>query len=189
MQQAGKTHWGGRKQHGHRHGSEQKRVSIAMARSRKEALEEERDEADLQRAIELSTLAEAPPRDYNAEERIRILEAELEEARRLLDMRDQCLARFEETGNEDLFVLREENHRLEEENAQLQAALHGNEEAAEAPPLDEADRCVICMDATKTHIVYPCYHMCVCQECADFIQPDTPCPVCRTPCKETNKVF
>ena len=37
--------------------------------------------------------------------------------------------------------------------------------------------CVVCMDATKTHLMVPCGHKCVCETCAAAITKE--CPICR----------
>jgi hypothetical protein len=51
--------------------------------------------------------------------------------------------------------------------------------------------CVVCFDAPKDHIIVPCYHLCVCEACANLLtQMDKPtCPICRAAIQQTNKVF
>jgi hypothetical protein len=74
---------------------------------------------------------------------------------------------------------------------QVQAQL-GVSPAAPAPhPDDEEDQCVLCFDAPKDHIILPCYHMCVCEACANRLtQMRHPsCPICRGAIQHTNKVF
>jgi hypothetical protein len=64
--------------------------------------------------------------------------------------------------------------------------------AAPAPHPDDAeDQCVLCFDAPKDHIILPCFHVCVCEACANQLtQMEKPsCPICRTAIKQTNKVF
>ena len=55
----------------------------------------------------------------------------------------------------------------------------------------EEAQCVVCFDAPKDHILVPCYHLCVCEACANLLtQMDKPtCPICRTAIQHTNKVF
>jgi len=55
----------------------------------------------------------------------------------------------------------------------------------------EETQCVVCFDAPKDHILVPCYHLCVCEACANLLtQMDKPtCPICRTAIQHTNKVF
>jgi hypothetical protein len=55
----------------------------------------------------------------------------------------------------------------------------------------EETMCVVCFDAPKDHILVPCYHLCVCEACANLLtQMDKPtCPICRTAIQQTNKVF
>jgi hypothetical protein len=78
--------------------------------------------------------------------------------------------------------------RLQQAQAQL-----GVPPAAPAPHPDDAeeDQCVMCFDAPKDHIILPCYHVCVCEACANLLtQMRKPsCPICRTAIQHTNKVF
>jgi len=55
----------------------------------------------------------------------------------------------------------------------------------------EETQCVVCFDAPKDHILVPCYHLCVCEACANLLtQMDKPtCPICRAAIQQTNKVF
>ena len=48
---------------------------------------------------------------------------------------------------------------------------------------------MLCFDAPKDHIILPCFHVCVCEACANQLtQMKKPsCPICRT--AQTNKVF
>ena len=46
--------------------------------------------------------------------------------------------------------------------------------------------CVVCLEAKMTHIVVPCGHYCLCEECAWGL---TLCPMCRAPIKQTLRVF
>jgi hypothetical protein len=75
---------------------------------------------------------------------------------------------------------------------QMQAQL-GVPPAAPAPHPDDAEenQCVMCFDAPKDHIIIPCYHVCVCEACANLLtQMSKPlCPICRTAIQHTNKVF
>jgi hypothetical protein len=76
---------------------------------------------------------------------------------------------------------------LQEAHAQL-----GSSVVPPAPHLDaEETQCVVCMDAPKDHIIVPCYHLCVCQACANrLMQMEEPsCPICRRAIQQTNKVF
>jgi hypothetical protein len=60
-----------------------------------------------------------------------------------------------------------------------------------APHPDDENECVMCFDAPKDHIIIPCYHVCVCEACANLLtQMENPsCPICRTAIQHTNKVF
>jgi hypothetical protein len=59
------------------------------------------------------------------------------------------------------------------------------------PQPDEQSECVLCFDAPKDHIILPCFHVCVCEACANLLtQMEKPtCPICRTAIQQTNKVF
>ena len=50
---------------------------------------------------------------------------------------------------------------------------------------------MLCFDAPKDHIILPCFHVCVCEACANQLtQMSKPsCPICRTAIQHTNKVF
>jgi hypothetical protein len=94
-----------------------------------------------------------------------------------------------------------ERLRLEEEMAslalrmqQVQARLGSSVVPLAAPALhsdDAEDQCVLCFDALKDHIILPCFHVCVCEACANLLtQMEKPsCPICRTAIQQTNKVF
>jgi hypothetical protein len=49
----------------------------------------------------------------------------------------------------------------------------------------------MCFDAPKDHIILPCYHVCVCEACANLLMQmmKPSCPICRTAIQHTNKVF
>eukprot|EP00656_Telonema_subtile_P017151 TRINITY_DN19148_c0_g1_i2.p1 TRINITY_DN19148_c0_g1~~TRINITY_DN19148_c0_g1_i2.p1 ORF type:complete len:322 (-),score=77.45 TRINITY_DN19148_c0_g1_i2:229-1194(-) len=58
--------------------------------------------------------------------------------------------------------------------------------------IDEELACVVCMESPKTHIFIPCFHKCVCSDCASMIQraPDAQgCPMCRKPFESVTRVF
>ncbi len=52
--------------------------------------------------------------------------------------------------------------------------------------------CVVCLQAEKNVLLYPCKHLCCCASCAlQLIQPrrDTKCPVCKTIVTNLDRVF
>jgi hypothetical protein len=51
------------------------------------------------------------------------------------------------------------------------------------------DNCVVCMDASKNHLIMPCRHLCVCTHCAPIISELGTCPMCRTRIKEIIQIF
>ena len=55
---------------------------------------------------------------------------------------------------------------------------------------DEA-KCVICLSSTSTHVVVPCGHMCLCEQCAVLpkLQQTKQCPVCRSKYSMIIRVF
>jgi hypothetical protein len=69
----------------------------------------------------------------------------------------------------------------------------GSSVATPAVPCPDGEEtlCVVCFDAPKDHIIVPCYHLCVCEACANLLtQMEKPtCPICRTAIQQTNKVF
>ena len=49
-----------------------------------------------------------------------------------------------------------------------------------ADDLRDDDMCVICLQETKTHLLVPCGHQCVCGPCSEQISAASrTCPVCR----------
>jgi hypothetical protein len=59
--------------------------------------------------------------------------------------------------------------------------------------IDEADDdriCVICQDARRTHIIFPCNHYALCEVCAQSWQTGRlPCPICRSDVTAVKRVF
>lgn len=49
--------------------------------------------------------------------------------------------------------------------------------------------CVVCNDKSPTHVIVPCFHMCLCQDCVSPIEKTGNCPICRGEIKSINKVF
>jgi len=46
--------------------------------------------------------------------------------------------------------------------------------------------CCICKDREKTHAPYPCFHMCMCEDCANLVEL---CPLCRGPVATVHRIF
>lgn len=76
---------------------------------------------------------------------------------------------------------REEKQKKEEELQEVRAEAT----ASMKQELDEMQQqlddsiCIICLDQTKSVVLDPCRHFCICSSCAENINE---CPVCRTPC-------
>ena len=50
--------------------------------------------------------------------------------------------------------------------------------------------CVVCLDKPKDHLIMPCMHMCLCEECAqDFGDPKASCPICGKKVKKVARIF
>jgi len=49
--------------------------------------------------------------------------------------------------------------------------------------------CVVCLDAARTHILVPCGHQCVCEDCASELSEGDACPVCRQQIVMKARVF
>lgn len=55
----------------------------------------------------------------------------------------------------------------------------------DAPHVQDDDGCVICLEASRTHVVVPCGHLCLCERCAVVKE----CPLCRASAQMVMKVF
>ena len=48
------------------------------------------------------------------------------------------------------------------------------------------DVCCICMSTVRNHVLMPCFHMCVCGNCASRVGR---CPVCREQVQQTHRIY
>lgn len=48
--------------------------------------------------------------------------------------------------------------------------------------------CVICLEASRTHVFVPCGHICVCEQCSHKVKGNT-CPMCKQAATMTMEVF
>lgn len=58
--------------------------------------------------------------------------------------------------------------------------------------LDSQQRCVICRDRQKCVLLLPCKHLCLCEECADYMffsAQRQNCPLCRSEINNSMSVY
>ena len=55
-----------------------------------------------------------------------------------------------------------------------------------SPPASADKSCCICKTREKTHAPYPCFHMCMCGDCAGKIAS---CPLCRCQVSSIHRIF
>ncbi|XP_067004604.1 uncharacterized protein [Anabrus simplex] len=54
----------------------------------------------------------------------------------------------------------------------------------------ESNLCIVCQDAEKCVVIFPCRHVCLCKPCCIIIQRGPcECPICRAPMRSTMSVF
>ena len=49
--------------------------------------------------------------------------------------------------------------------------------------------CTICMERGSTHVIVPCGHKCVCDQCARGYRAGSNCPICRGRVQSVVRVF
>lgn len=50
--------------------------------------------------------------------------------------------------------------------------------------------CVVCMEKLRTCCVAPCWHVCMCYECAINVQRQSGlCPMCRAPVQQVHRLI
>lgn len=69
---------------------------------------------------------------------------------------------------------------MDENNAFYLSEVFSNSRDAE-----DVSECDICLERQKDSIIIPCFHMCLCNVCANIMrgQYNSRCPICRTPVK------
>ena len=73
---------------------------------------------------------------------------------------------------------------LQQEQQQLLGRLGGMERAA------SDDSCSICLTAAKTHVLTPCGHKCMCEQCAYAgYRAGSQCPICRSRVQSVMRVY
>jgi hypothetical protein len=54
----------------------------------------------------------------------------------------------------------------------------------------DGSECVICLEASNTHMLYPCAHKCVCESCGnELLRTKQACPLCRKMPEKIVRVF
>ena len=83
-------------------------------------------------------------------------------------------------------AIREEQDHLEE--SAVASVLQGTmvEPDREPSAEEEANACVVCLDACKNTVLLPCRHMCVCSACAGELSV---CPLCRSEVRDQMQVY
>lgn len=63
-------------------------------------------------------------------------------------------------------------------------------------PAAATQECVICLQSVADHVVVPCFHLCMCEDCAFVLKQqaerkpnDTHCPKCRTTVQTIHKIY
>ncbi len=73
------------------------------------------------------------------------------------------------------------------------AAEHLTVEVLQVDPKQyESNECVICMDAPRNTVFYPCGHQCLCEPCGQRFKKEARhqvCPICRNRVKDIIKVY
>lgn len=113
--------------------------------------------------------------------RIRVLEREKEAVER------QCEATKMGVAQREL-VMRSIQSLVEEANTQadsLEQEVAQQREELEAMRQD--GQCIVCMDEVATHVMVPCGHLALCQQCSGLTS--SRCPLCRQPAERVIRVF
>ena len=107
-----------------------------------------------------------------AEALVKAAKAELAQARQLKTQCDQ------------------QKQTLKQEQQQLVARLGGLLGGAKGAKRKASDEsCSVCLTATKTHVLIPCGHKCVCDQCARGYRAGSHCPICRGRVQSVVRVF
>merc|ERR1711998_48529 len=125
-----------------------------------------------------------------------LLAAEVLNAKqRLVQHRAQCKA-AEIEQHVDLYesmqtaaVLQECHHDPTQEN--LENSTDACQQGAPHKEREGASRCVVCLDAAPTHVVIPCGHQCICEDCAIALAHawQGQCPLCRVYMQSALRVY
>ena len=104
--------------------------------------------------------------------------------------------------NSTIAELQSANAKLRSANAEVKAQFRGvsselnalkaesaASSSARTPDADEP-KCVICLEAKRTHAMLPCGHLCLCSDCcAPYLQHSGNCPVCRAPGSAVYRIY
>eukprot|EP01083_Nonionella_stella_P055009 145203_1 len=70
-----------------------------------------------------------------------------------------------------------------------EAAIEDEKECDDDDDDDDSKLCIVCLDGERNHVLIPCGHICVCNQCKDEYLKDAECPLCRTKVKMVVKTF
>jgi hypothetical protein len=125
-----------------------------------------------------SALFQAPNRDQmvqKAQEFVTATKTELDQARKI---KAEC---------------EQQKQTLQKEQKQLVARLGGLLEdpqgAKGAKRKASSESCSVCLSSSKTHVLIPCGHKCMCDKCAGGFRAGSQCPICRGRVQSVVRVF
>lgn len=52
--------------------------------------------------------------------------------------------------------------------------------------IDRTQSCCVCLSNPRTHVIVPCFHLCVCKMCGSKLDR---CPICRCAKNTTQRIF
>mmetsp|Transcript_64314 Transcript_64314/g.106897 ORF Transcript_64314/g.106897 Transcript_64314/m.106897 type:complete len:391 (+) Transcript_64314:113-1285(+) len=115
-----------------------------------------------------------------ARSRLREIRGRLEEANKEIEMIEAEAIKNEAQLQEDLEQALHDKAILEKSHTQILTPQQVRQHASEGTePTEDDDTCVICMAGSKTHLLVPCGHKCLCHACAFKLVLPSPCPLCR----------
>jgi len=169
----------------------QERLIDLRAAAKTSAIEEQQDlleEHAVASAMQGLSLAPEPDKKPSAEEQEVGWRAEL--TGRIQESERRKEAAVAEEDYLKAAEIKRSIAELVDQQAALERAM-AEEDTKKAAAEHEAggNECVVCLDAPKTHILAPCFHKCLCEECAERIPVGGQCPVCRAVVISKGRVY